>query len=90
MALGARASTVTRMVLSEAGTLAAIGLAIGLVAAMLLTRVMSSMVYGVGTRDPATFAAVALLLVAVALAASLVPAMRAARVDPLRAMRIEG
>ena len=90
MALGARASNVARMILSEAGTLAAIGLAIGLVAAALLTRVLSSMLYGVGAHDPVTFVAVALLLVGVALAASLVPALRAARVDPLRAMRIEG
>jgi ABC-type antimicrobial peptide transport system permease subunit len=89
MALGARASTVTRMILSEAGTLAAIGLAIGLIAAALLTRVLSSMLYGVGTHDPLTFVAVALLLVGVALAASMLPAVRASKVDPLRAMRID-
>jgi len=90
MALGARATNVTRMILSEAGTLAAIGLVIGLAAASLLTRVLSSMVYGVGTHDPVTFVAVSLLLAAVALGASLVPALRAARIDPLRAMRVEG
>jgi putative ABC transport system permease protein len=89
MALGARASSVTRMILSEAGTLAAIGLAIGLVAAALLSRVLSSMVYGVGTHDPVTFVAGALLLVGVALGASIVPALRAARVDPLLAMRVD-
>ncbi|HEY6826416.1 MAG TPA: ABC transporter permease [Gemmatimonadaceae bacterium] len=90
MALGARASNVAQMILSEAGTLAAIGLVIGLVAAALLTRVLSSMVYGVGTHDPVTFVAVSALLAAVALTASLVPALRAARIDPLRAMRVEG
>ena len=90
MALGARASNVAQMILSEAGTLAAIGLVIGLMAAALLTRVLSSMVYGVGTHDPVTFVAVSALLAAVALTASLVPALRAARIDPLRAMRVEG
>jgi putative ABC transport system permease protein len=89
MALGARASNVTQMILSEAGTLAAIGLAIGLAVAALLTRVLSSMLYSVGAHDPITFIAVATLLVVVALGASLVPALRAARVDPLRAMRID-
>ena len=88
MALGARASNVARMILSEAGTLAAIGLVIGLGAAAALTRVLSSMLYSVGAHDPITFVAVATLLVVVALGASLVPALRAARVDPLRAMRI--
>ena len=89
MALGARASSVTRMILSEAGTLAAIGLAIGLVTAAFLSRVLSSMVYGIGTHDPITFVAGALLLVGVALGASMVPALRAARVDPLLAMRVD-
>jgi len=89
MALGARATNVTRMILSEAGTLAAIGLVIGLIAAALLTRVLSSMLYGVGTHDPVTFVAVALLLVGVALAASMVPALRASKVDPLQAMRTD-
>jgi ABC-type antimicrobial peptide transport system permease subunit len=89
MALGARASNVARMILSEAGTLAAIGLVIGLAAAAALTRVLASMLYSVGTHDPATFAAVAMLVVVVALVAALVPALRAARVDPLRAMRID-
>ena len=90
MALGARASNVTRMILSEAGALATIGLVVGLVAAALLTRVLSSMVYGVGTHDPVTFVAVSGLLASVALAASLVPALRAARIDPLQAMRVDG
>jgi ABC-type antimicrobial peptide transport system permease subunit len=89
MALGARASNVTQMILSEAGTLAAIGLVIGLAAAAALTRVLSSMLYNVGAHDPITFIAVATLLVVVAVGASLVPALRAARVDPLRAMRID-
>ena len=89
MALGARGSEVTSMVLRDAAKLAAIGVAIGLAAAAGMTRVLSGMVYGVGTRDPATFVVVAGLIGAVAVAASLVPALRAARVDPLTAMRTE-
>jgi ABC-type antimicrobial peptide transport system permease subunit len=62
---------------------------IGLAAAAVLTQVLSSMLYSVGAHDPVTFVVVATLLVLVALGASLVPALRAARVDPLRAMRID-
>ena len=89
MALGARGTDVTSMVLRDAATLAAFGIAIGLVAAAALTRVLAGMVYGVGTRDPATFAVVAAVIGTVAVGASLVPALRAARVDPLTAMRAE-
>ena len=89
MALGARGGEVTTMVLRDAAKLAMIGVAIGLAAAAGMTRVLSGMVYGVGTRDPATFVVVAGLIGAVAVAASLVPALRAARVDPLTAMRTE-
>jgi putative ABC transport system permease protein len=89
MALGARGRDVTSMVLIDAGKVAAVGITLGLAGAALLTRVLTSMLYGVGAHDPLTFAAVALLIAVVALAASAVPAIRAARVDPLRAMRTE-
>jgi predicted permease len=88
MALGARGGDVTSMVLWDAAKLAAIGVAIGLGAALLLTRFVAGMLYGtVGTRDPATFAGVTALITFVALIASLIPALRASRVDPLAAMR---
>jgi ABC-type antimicrobial peptide transport system permease subunit len=69
--------------------LTALGVGLGLVAAMAANRIMSSMVYGVTTTDPLTFAAVALLLGIVALAAAYLPARRATRVDPLAALRNE-
>ena len=77
------------MVLRDAGKIAAIGLAIGIVAATALTRFIAGMLYGVGQRDLPTFAGVIALIGIVALAASLVPALRASRVDPLSAMRID-
>jgi ABC-type lipoprotein release transport system permease subunit len=69
--------------------LAAAGLAIGWVAAWLLSRVMSSLLYEVDPRDPLTFATVGVLLVGGALLASAIPAWRASRVDPLNALRRE-
>jgi predicted permease len=89
MALGARGGDVTSMVLRDAGRIAAIGLAIGVVAALLLTRFIAGMLYGVGQRDLPTFAGVVSVIAIVALVASLVPAMRASRVDPLSAMRMD-
>jgi len=89
MALGARGGDVTSMVLRDAGKIAAIGLIIGLGAALLLTRFIAGMLYGVGQRDVATFIGVASLIAVVALLASLIPALRASRVDPLSAMRID-
>jgi predicted permease len=89
MALGAGTGNVTRMVLFDAGRLVLIGVAIGLAAAWLLTRFVAGMLYGVGQHDPATFAGVTALIASVALLASLVPAVKAARVDPLAAMRVD-
>jgi len=66
------------------------GIALGTAGAYAVTRVLRSLLYGVSERDPRTFAAVAVLLGGVALFASWIPARRAARVDPLAAMRMEG
>jgi predicted permease len=89
MALGAQQSIVLRQILGEGLKLAIIGAAIGLVAAFGLTRLMTSLLYGVSPTDPLTFAAVAALLVAVALLACYIPARRAAAVDPMVALRHE-
>jgi putative ABC transport system permease protein len=89
MALGARGGDVTSMVLRDAGRIAAIGLAIGIVAALVLTRFIAGMLYGVGQHDLPTFAGVVAVIAIVAVVASLVPALRASRVDPLSAMRID-
>jgi len=89
MALGARPADVLRMVLREGMTLVAAGVALGIVASLMLTRLLEGMVYGVKVRDPLIFAAVNLLLVAVSLAACYIPARRATRVDPLEALRYE-
>jgi predicted permease len=89
MALGARGLDALRMVLGEAMKLVAIGGAIGLAAALALTRVMASLLYGVSANDPATFIGVLILLASVALVACYLPARRAARVDPVVALRSE-
>jgi len=89
MALGARQGGVMALVLREGLLLAGIGIGIGLIGASLLSRLVQGFLYGVGAWDPLTFASVALVLFTVALAATLVPARRAARVDPLIAMRAE-
>jgi putative ABC transport system permease protein len=88
-ALGARAGDVLRMVVGRAMALAAGGLLIGLLASLALTRLLAGFLYGVSATDPLTLAAVALLLVVVALLASAVPARRAARLDPMVALREE-
>jgi len=89
MALGAKPADVLRMVLREGMTLVAAGVVLGVAAALMLTRLLEGMVYGVKVRDPLIFAAVNLLLVAVSLAACYIPARRATRVDPLVALRYE-
>jgi putative ABC transport system permease protein len=89
IALGARRSDVLRLVLRQGMSLALIGIAIGVGAALLLTRLIQSQLFGVRASDPLTFVAVALLLGATALVANLVPALRAMRVDPAVVLREE-
>jgi len=87
MALGAQRSDLLALILRRGLVLAAIGAAVGLAAAAVLTRLISSQLYGVGAFDPLTYAAVTMLLVAVSAAASLSPALRASRVDPMKTLR---
>jgi ABC-type antimicrobial peptide transport system permease subunit len=89
MALGARREELTRMFVRNGLLLAAIGAACGLLAALGLSRVMSSLLFGVGAADPLTFALVAVGLVAAAALASYLPARRVADVDPVEALRAE-
>ncbi|MET0397620.1 MAG: ABC transporter permease [Longimicrobiaceae bacterium] len=89
LALGARAGDVLRMVLRQGMALVALGIAAGLAGALVMTRVLESLLFGVSPTDPLTFAAVPLALCAVALLASWLPARRAARTDPMTALRAE-
>ena len=89
MALGARPADVLRMILAEGLKLVAVGVALGVAAALMLTRLLEGMIYGVSMRDPLIFVLVNLLMVAVSLAACYVPALRATRVDPITALRYE-
>jgi predicted permease len=89
MALGARAGGVLRLVARQGLALAGIGVAIGLAPALMVSRFAASLLYGVSTTDPLTFIAVPAVLLAVAVLAVLLPARRAARTDPLTALRYE-
>ncbi len=89
MALGARSGSIAKLVVMEGLLLAAIGLACGIAAALALTRYLESFLFGVVATDKAVFGGLSALLMAVALAATLVPALRAARVDPMVALRHE-
>ncbi|HKB55836.1 MAG TPA: FtsX-like permease family protein, partial [Ramlibacter sp.] len=87
VALGAQPAAVLRLVLGEGLALAGVGIAVGAVGAVFAARLIRSWLFGIGPADPASFAGVALALALVALAASYLPARRAARVSPLIAMR---
>jgi putative ABC transport system permease protein len=89
MALGAQLSDVLKLILTSGVKLTAIGMAIGLAGAFLLTRALTSLLSGVSATDPATFVSVSAVLVVVALLASYLPARRATKVDPLVALRYE-
>jgi ABC-type antimicrobial peptide transport system permease subunit len=89
MALGASAPGVLRMVLSQGARLGLGGVALGLLGGFALARAMASLLYGVTPTDPATYAGVALLMLAVALVASGLPAWRATRVDPIRTLKTD-
>ena|SRR6267378_5715780 len=89
MALGGQRTNVLCLVLGEGARMAALGVLIGIAASMAITRLMSSLLFGIGATDPLTFASVAILLSLVALLASYIPARRAMRVDPIVALRYE-
>ena len=89
LAMGAQAGDVFKLVLRQGGKLALAGVAGGVVAALALTRLMTSLLFAVSAADPVTFAGVAILLTLVAIAACYLPARRATRVDPVTALRYE-
>ena len=88
LAIGAQAGDIFRMIIGEGLMLSVTGVALGLVGALWLGRAGSSLLYGVTASDPLTFAAVSLLLTAVAITACYFPARRAMRVDPMTALRV--
>ena len=89
LALGASRSNILRIVLRQGLGLAAVGAAVGLVCALIVSQLMASLLYGIRPTDPLTFAGVAFLFLGVALLACYLPARRAIRVDPMIALRYE-
>jgi putative ABC transport system permease protein len=89
MALGAETHAVRTLILSQGARLLAAGIGVGLLASFGLSRLLANLVFGISTTDPATFIGVPLILAAVALAANLIPALRATRMDPARTLRAD-
>ena len=89
VALGATGASIVRLVLGQGLMLAGIGVVVGLLGALALSRALTGLLYGVSAQDPMVYAGVSLLLLVVAAAASAVPALRAAAVDPVTALRME-
>jgi ABC-type antimicrobial peptide transport system permease subunit len=89
IAIGARKSQILKMVLWEGLRLALIGIILGLVAALALARLMSSLLYGISPTDPTTFIGIPILLAGVIVAASCIPALKALTIDPVVALRYE-
>jgi putative ABC transport system permease protein len=89
ISVGARKADVIQQVLGEGLKLSGLGILLGVAGALAATRALESLLFGVGTLDPATFALVCLMSVFVGMAASLIPALRASRVDPVVALRYE-
>jgi ABC-type antimicrobial peptide transport system permease subunit len=89
MALGAQRSDVLKMTVKQGLRLVGFGLLIGLVVAFILTRVMTSLLFGISATDPITFVTISLVLLAVAMLASYIPSVRAMRVDPMVALRYQ-
>jgi ABC-type antimicrobial peptide transport system permease subunit len=87
MALGARRADVVALLLWRGATLSLIGVAIGIASSLVLTRLMSTLLFGISTHDPVTLSGVSALLIVVAFLACLIPARRAASVDPMQALR---
>jgi ABC-type antimicrobial peptide transport system permease subunit len=89
MALGAQRSEILALILRQGLTMASVGIVFGLIAAFASTRLIANQIYGISATDPGTFIAITFLLLGIALMASLIPASRASRVDPLKSLREE-
>ena len=89
VALGARRQRIIGMILGQGLRVALFGVAVGVVAAVAVTRFLASLLYGIVATDPLTFAAVTALVFGVALTATAIPALRAARIDPVTSLRMD-